>query len=87
MKNYHPKSWSQQARELCDKVVFNVNHGHWSIERATEFFSFGSCRHWRVRSRAAKRFGYLVRAHKVYEAPESVTLWKLLKEEYGGYIY
>ena len=86
MKNYHPKSWSQQARELCDTVVYKVNKGCWSIERAVEFFSFGSYRHWRVRRRAAKRFGRLVRNHKVHEHPETIMEWRASKEKYGGYI-
>lgn len=55
MKTYHPKSWSQQAREMADKQVRQTledgdpTYSLW-------FFSH-SYRHPLIRRRAAKRFG------------------------------
>mgnify|MGYP000205122457 CR=1 FL=1 len=64
MNTYHPKSWSQQARELCDNQVEQIKAGWTTIEWAEHFFST-SYRHSLIRNRAAKRFGRLVRAGKV----------------------
>lgn len=66
MHTYHPSSWSEQARRLCDEKVIMINNGWSTIERAEHFFHVSS-RHWRIRQRAAKRFGRLVRAGKVHE--------------------
>ena len=64
--NYHPRSWSVQARELADRIAFNVNHGYLSIQEASHWFS-NSYRHPMIKNRAAKRFGRLVRTGKVKE--------------------
>ena len=66
MRTYHPKSWSQQAREMCDRQVAQINAGWSTIENATKFFS-NSYRHHLIRERAAKRFGRLCRQGKVHE--------------------
>lgn len=65
MRTYHPKSWSEQAREMADKQAWQVNHYvDYTIADAVCFFSI-SYRHPLIRNRAAKRFGHLVRAGKV----------------------
>lgn len=60
MKNYHPTSWSQQAREMCDRQIAMVQQGYSTIEQAINFFS-NSYRPSIIRCRAAKRFGRWVR--------------------------
>ena len=67
--NYHPESWSAQARQMCDEQVRSINIGMSTIADASEFFQT-SYRHKIIRSRAAKRFGRLVREGKVYEKSE-----------------
>ena len=65
MRAYHPESWSQQARKMCDTQVWNVNHyENYTIEDAVRFFS-NSYRHPLIVNRATKRFGRLVREGKV----------------------
>ena len=66
MKTYHPKSWSQQAREMCDEQIRQINSGWQTIDGAVKFFS-QSYRAEIIRNRAAKRFGRMVRAGKVHE--------------------
>lgn len=34
MKTWRPASWSQQAREMCDRQVEYINGGHALIEDA-----------------------------------------------------
>jgi len=65
MYTYQPKSWSQQAREMCDLEVWSVNNGWQTIKGAMRFFSM-SYRHPLIRNRAAKRFGRMLRAGKVH---------------------
>lgn len=62
--NYHPESWSIQARELGTRIFRNVKCGSWSLEQGVNFFSM-SYRHPIIVNRAAKRFGRLVRKEKV----------------------
>ena len=64
--NYHPESWSEQAREMSNQVAANVNSGTWTIKEGREFFQH-SYRHSLIRNRAAKHFGRLVRKGKVHE--------------------
>ena len=64
MKAWHPKSWSQQAREMCDNQIKAIERGEQTIEGAVRFFS-QSYRADIVRNRASKRFGRKVRAGKV----------------------
>lgn len=66
MFTYHPKSWSQQAREICDNQIAQINSGWQTINGAVKFFS-NSYRAEIIRNRAAKRFGRAVRAGKVHE--------------------
>ena len=65
MRNYHPKSWSAQARELTDRIYNQLGEGEnkYSLKEAENFFS-NSYRHPLIRQRAAKRFGRLVRRNK-----------------------
>ena len=60
MRQYRPKSYSVQARELSNKVYGNVMRGEWTEQEACEFFS-NSYRCPLVVHRAAKRFGRLMR--------------------------
>lgn len=66
MKTWRPASWSQQAREMCDKQVEYINAGHALVEDALHLFG-NSYRAKIVTGRAAKRFGRLMRAGKVKE--------------------
>jgi hypothetical protein len=68
--NYHPESWSEQAREMSNRIAANVNSGAWTIKEGCEFFQH-SYRHPLIRNRAAKRFGRLVREGKVHEKSKS----------------
>ena len=81
MKEYHPKSWSAQARELSDRIAENVNSGAWCLEQASRFWG-SSYRHALIVMRAANRFGRLIREGKVFETPESVTKWHTYKKEH-----
>ena len=45
MNTYRPKSWSQQAREMCQKQIDQVNSGWSTIDRAVYFF------HWSYRNK------------------------------------
>lgn len=65
MKTWHPKTWSQQARALCDRIVNNVEDGYWTIEQGMFWFST-SYRHPLIVNRAAKRYGRLMRAGKIH---------------------
>lgn len=80
MKNYHPKSWSQQARELGERAILNVNRGSWSIDRAI-YFLRNSYRHSRIRYRAAVRFRRALLNGRIHEHPSSIQQWNQLKEE------
>ena len=74
-RTYHPKSWSQQARDMADVIFeqviyFNYIHPeNWEHEDitpeqwATEFFQ-ASYRHPLIRSRAAGRYGRMLREYK-----------------------
>lgn len=70
MNTYHPKSWSQQAREMSNSEIWSVNNGWQTIEGAIRFFST-SYRHPLIRERAAKHFGRMIRAGKVHENLEA----------------
>lgn len=70
MRTYHPKSWSQQAREMCDKQIKQINSGWQTIDGAVKFFS-QSYRAEIIRNRAAKRFGRMVRAGRAHEDLEA----------------
>ena len=69
MKTWRPASWSQQAREMCNKQIEYINSGHAFIEDALHLFS-NSYRASIITGRAAKRFGRLMRAGKVKENME-----------------
>lgn len=75
MRTYHAKSWSQQARELSDNLIYQVNKG-WRAIDSVAYFWRCSYRHPRIIIRAAKRFGRMVRADKVHESPEARAAWK-----------
>ena len=66
MKNWHPASYSQQARELCATQIRQINAGKQTIEGANHFFA-NSYRHPLVRRRAAKRLGMKIRQGLVHE--------------------
>ncbi len=66
MKAYNSRSWSQQARTMCDGQIMNINDGWQTINGAIKFFS-ESYRPDIIRNRAAKRFGRMVKAGKVCE--------------------
>lgn len=66
MNNYHPESWSQQARQMSNNEIVSINTGWSAIEDALNLFST-SYRHSLIRNRAAKHFGRKVRENKVHE--------------------
>ncbi len=70
MKNYRPKSWSAQAREMCDRQVEYINYGHCFIEDSMRIFR-NSYRHPLIVGRAAKRFGRMLKAGKIRENKEA----------------
>ena len=55
MRNWHPKSWSKQARELADRQVEYVVYGNKTIKEVLHFFSI-SYRADIIKYRAEKRF-------------------------------
>ena len=55
MKNWHPKSWSEQARELADRQVEYAVYGDKTIKEVLHFFSI-SYRADIIKYRAEKRF-------------------------------
>lgn len=81
MKNYHPKSWSQQARELGERTILNVNRGSWSIDMAM-YFLRNSYRHPLVRFRAAARFRRALLNGRIHEHPSSIQRWNQYKEKW-----
>ena len=66
MRGFHTRSWSEQARQMVQSQVNMINDGWATIEDTIKFFSL-SYRNKRIRMRAAKRFGRLVRKEKVTE--------------------
>lgn len=70
MRAYHPKSWSQQAREMCDRQIEQINSGWQTINGAVKFFS-QSYRAEIIKNRTAKRFGRMVKAGKFHEDLEA----------------
>ena len=55
MRNWHPKGWSEQARELADRQVEYVIYGNKTIKEVLHFFSI-SYRADIIKYRAEKRF-------------------------------
>lgn len=55
MRNWHPKGWSEQARELADRQVEYVVYGNKTIKEVLHFFSI-SYRADIIKYRAEKRF-------------------------------
>ena len=55
MRNWHPKGWSEQARELADRQVEYVFYGNKTIKEVLHFFSI-SYRADIIKYRAEKRF-------------------------------
>ena len=55
MRNSHPKSWSEQARELADRQIEYVVYGDKTIKEVLHFFSI-SYRADIIKYRAEKRF-------------------------------
>ena len=50
-KQYHPASYSVQARELSNRFIENVNSGHYCIEQVIRFFQMGALHkknHWNL---------------------------------------
>ena len=81
MRAWHPKSWSQQAREMSDRIIHNVNSGGWCFAQAERFLR-KSYRPQLILLRAAKRYGRAVRAGKVHELYAAVEAWEQRKEKY-----
>ena len=55
MRNWHPKGWSEQARELADRQVEYVVYKDKTIKEVLHFFSI-SYRADIIKYRAEKRF-------------------------------
>lgn len=66
MRNYRPASWSQQAREWCDRQIDYINNGNSFIDEVVWGFGW-SQRNNLIKYRAAKRFGRMRRNGKVHE--------------------
>ena len=85
MRTWHPASYSEQARELCDKWVEGVNEG-WLLLDEVLYKVRASYRQPLVKERAWRRFNRLVRAGKVHENFELYTQrhsndeWKEIRE-------
>lgn len=60
MRSYHAKSWSAQARKMCQNQIELIEDGEITEKEAIKFFST-SYRHPLIRQRAAKRFGRIMR--------------------------
>lgn len=68
MRTYHPESWSYQAREMCNKQIWQVAHyENYTISNALHFFNT-SYRHPMIVNRAAKRFGRIRRRSSIGRA-------------------
>lgn len=66
MVRYKPDSWTAQAREMANSQIEAINYCDATIFHATQLFSH-SYRHWRIRYRAAKRFGRELRLGHIHE--------------------
>ena len=55
MRNWHPKGWSEQARELADRQIEYVVYRDKTIKEVLHFFSI-SYRADIIKYRAEKRF-------------------------------
>ena len=78
---YHPKSWSQQARELSNKIIENINAGEWSVEYGFFWLRFVSYRHIVVRRRAIARLRRYFVQGKLHETVKAITNgYKWMKE-------
>ena len=55
MRNWHPKGWSEQARELADRQVEYAVYGNKTLKEVLHFFSI-SYRADIIKYRAEKRF-------------------------------
>ena len=81
MRAWRPRSWSEQARAMGDRMIGYVNGGSMCIEQVERFFR-NSYRHPRIVLRAAKRFGRAVRLGKAVEIPGAREAWDFYKEKY-----
>ena len=81
MRAWRPRSWSEQARAMGDRMIGYVNGGSMCIEQVERFFR-NSYRHPRIVLRAAKRFGRAVRLGKAVEMPGACEAWDFYKEKY-----
>lgn len=82
MRTYRPDSWSAQARAICDYQIEMIKAGYQTIQGALELFS-NMCRSPLIRTRAAKRFGRLLKQGKVKENPEKILY--VVIDETDGY--
>ena len=82
MRAWRPRSWSQQARAMSDRMIGYVNSGSMCIEQVECFFN-KSYRHPRIVLRAAKRFGRAVRTGKVHQSYVALESWCQYKEKYN----
>lgn len=84
-KQYHPASYSAQARELSDRFIENVNSGYYCIEQVIRFFQMGNLHkknHWNlIEWRALKRFLRAVRMGKVKEDIQAKWYWENYKKQ------
>lgn len=81
MRSWYPPSWSEQAREMCDKQVDYIDAGMTTIDNAFYLFSI-SYRAPIIRLRAAKRFARLLKQGKVKENYASAEKRKEILESY-----
>ena len=64
MRAYYSKSWSEQAREMCEKQIQLIKAGKITTSEAVKFFT-ESYRAPIIRYRAVKRFGRKIRQNKI----------------------
>lgn len=76
-KQYHPKSWSKQARELSDRIIEQVQSGEYSccIDWGYDTL-LNSYRCDLIRDRALARFARWHRRGKLHENSVAAEKWR-----------
>lgn len=82
MVRYKPDSWTVQAREMANEQVRAINYYEVTIFHAIQLFSH-SYKHWRIRYRAAKRFGRELRLGHIHETARARQMEKEYFKKYN----
>ena len=78
--NYHPKSWSVQARRMGNSLIESVNEGYILLDEVAYKVRISSQAPI-IKERALKRFVRALRAGKVHEN------FEMYKQHYGNWEY